>query len=203
MKILAVLLLGIALDVSRAASQSCPAADSVFSTVTKKRFERRYDRMTDTTTLLGSPRVIIPMSGNEKSLMLLTAFAGEQANGNTASLLEVAMTLNASNGGRGRITELTKDHGVIAEAEEALLLTDTGTRIRLPRVTYASKLGKSVMTGPYLHERARFAVTPEQLANIGRASEKVDVRIGAEMLDLKSKEIESARELYRFVVCAR
>ncbi len=193
------------LPATRTRAQSCAAADSAIGAKPARHgILTQYDKMTDSTMITAGIRVVVPMSGGEKFLSLVAAFEGKRPSSVPMPLLMYRLTTQTQSAAldRGARRAPTKENAKIASDSVALILVDDSIRLRLPRIRYDARIEEGMLTGQHLVEQAWFRMTPEQVLEIGRARKTVFLRIGQEDGDLRGDEIESARELWRFLICA-
>ena len=205
MKCLAVLAVIVVAAPGRA--QSCPAADTTIgSDITKKGWARGYDKMTDSSQLaVFKVQTKMMSGGNDFHITVVTGFEGETPKAAPQSFLKLETEIMGEGGsimGKVNGQQLTKDNAKYRDVQTAFLLIDDSIRTKLPIVSTNAELKKAGALLPdRLQETMIFSVTPEQLLQMAKARDRIDIQAGTAKVDLRSKEIRGIRELYRFVAC--
>lgn len=190
-----------AADLHAQAGASCPAADSAVGPVARAPVGRRYDRVTDTTTV-SAMKIFVPMlSANPGATMYLYAkHEGQTPSGPVALSLTIEMDVRPSS---GRASDVSREAARLEPVEDLALLIDDSTRVRIPRSQYTSRVaGQGALSGPKLHEVLTFALTPDQMLAIARAQRRIEMAAGPVRMSLGRGEFAAAREMYRLAACA-
>lgn len=183
------------------AAASCPAADSIVGPVARAPIGRRYDRVTDTTTV-SAMKIYVPMlSSNPGATMyLLAKHEGQSPSGPVELSMTIEMDIRTSS---GRAADVSREAARLEGVEDVALLIDDSTRVRIPRSQYTSRVaGQGALSGPKLHEVLTFALTPDQMLSIARAQRRIEMAAGPVRMSLGRGEFAAAREMYRLAVCA-
>ncbi|MHB1070119.1 MAG: hypothetical protein ACYC1W_09685 [Gemmatimonadaceae bacterium] len=186
-------------------AQSCAAADSlVGAKVEKKAFARvgaaAYDKMTDTTRLVGSEAKNATLIGAR----LITTFPGQSFRAvDATTVLRFQYALQGSGGmlGNKNQQQLTLQNAAFSNVDVALFLINDSLRVRLPRARYTPRLeAAGVMFPQYLWETLEFSVPVELLLQIGSATSGM-IRVGDVPMKFNKDFQASARETARLYLC--
>jgi hypothetical protein len=198
-------LLSVALLVLAAAparGQSCPAADSVVGPqIHRGGIARHYEQVTDTTQLEVREDVVRLISSSpDASFRLISAFEGQTPSATPSTTLHIVMAVDRHGGltDQQMSTEQSRMYG----AENAAVLLDNTTRLRLPRAAYNAAVQQAnLVRGTRLLEDAAYSIPPDQLKALATAH-RVEIVAGPVRGGFSGARLTAIKELYRLGVCA-
>lgn len=183
-------------------AQSCAAADSVVGAqVRRGGIDRRYERVTDTTTLEVREEVVRLISSSpDASFRMISAFEGESPRATPVTNLHIVVAVDR----HGSLTDqqMTAEQARLRAAESVGVLLDNSTRLRLPRSGYTAAVQQAnLLRGTRLLEDAAYTVTLDQLRQIATAR-RVEMVAGPVRGGFSGGRLNALKELYRIGVCA-